>query len=204
MAWDSEVAICNGALALLGAESISSLADDAKQAVLCNRWYEQLRDEVLRGYPWNFATRRANLGAPLASNDPRAPVWEWSHGFLLPTDCLRVLETRDQVIFRVEAGVLYSNDSSVYIRYIARIESAAEYDAQFKNALAARLAMALAMPITKSQSMLDAMAALYDRALSDATNTDTQEGTPDEIDSDDLLHVRGGGYSRSRDDWRSW
>ena len=79
--WSSDVAICNGALGLLGAERIVSFQDGTTQAILCDLHYSQARDATMRAYPWNFAIARANLGAPLASSDATAetscssPTW---------------------------------------------------------------------------------------------------------------------------------
>lgn len=194
MAWTGEVAICNGALGMLGASFITSLAGTSTNEVLCNHYYAQCRDSTLRAYPWNFAVRRANLGAALASTDANAPEWGFVYGYTLPTNpkCLRVLEMEDREAFRVEGRVLYTDVTSPKIRYIAQITSPEAFDDLFKSALSAKLAMHLAMPITKSKSMLESMAALYANLLDEAQHADTQEGTADEIDSDELLDVRNG------------
>ena len=201
MSWSGEVAICNAALSLLGANRIVALTDVSKEAVLCNQFYAQARDATLRAYPWNFATRRADLGAPLASSDENYPEWGFTYGFTLPSNpwCLRVLETENFEPYRVEGRTLYADVSSLKIRYIARIDSPEQFDESFKMALANNLAMLLAIPITKSDKMLASMTAMYNASIAQAQHVDTQEGTPDEIDSDELLDVRGGGMvSRAR------
>ena len=148
----------------------------------------------MRAFPWNFAIARADLGAPLSSDDARAPAFEWTYGFLLPRGnddyCLRVLDTENGEPYRVEGGVLMCNASSIKIKYIKRVTAAESWDAQFKAALAANLAMMLAMPITKSKAMLDAMGALYSGLIAEGYSVDTQEGTPEVIDSDEILNAR--------------
>lgn len=57
----SDVEICNSALAKLGAESITSLSDTTRRAVLCNRQYDKIRKKMLRMHPWNFAIKRVWL-----------------------------------------------------------------------------------------------------------------------------------------------
>jgi hypothetical protein len=197
MSWSGEIEICNAALSLLGATRITSLdLDTSTNAILCNLFYSQCRDTALRAYPWNFATKRKNLGAPLAAIDADYPVWGFQYGYTLPTTpyCLRVLEVEDLNPYKIEGRLLYSNSSSVLIKYIARIESPAQFDDGFKVALAAMIAMNLAIPITKSKSMLEAMSALYANLMDAAEHADTQEGTPDEIDSNELLDVRNGSF----------
>lgn len=192
--WTSEVAVCNGALGLLGAERIVSLDDGTTQAALCDLHYAQARDATMRAFSWNFAIARANLGAPLSSGDARAPLFDWSYAFMLPRTsqnfCLRVLTLEDNDDYKVEGPVLMCNSSTARIKYIKRVEAVSEWDDLFKGAVAAHLAMLLAMPITKSASMMQAMAGLYQSRLQEAYAVDTQEGTPDEIDSNDIIDAR--------------
>ena len=82
------VDICNSALIKLGAGRITSLSDDSKAGKLCNEQYDKIRKQLLRSHPWNFAIRRKAL-----TKTANTPAYKYSSEFLLPTDCLRVLET---------------------------------------------------------------------------------------------------------------
>jgi hypothetical protein len=53
-----DVGICNHALGLIGAESISATDTDTRNYNLCERFYPQSRDEVISSHPWNFARVR--------------------------------------------------------------------------------------------------------------------------------------------------
>ena len=57
----SVVDICNSALNLLGASTISALTDDSKNARLCNQRYEPVRNRIFRGHAWNCLTKRVQL-----------------------------------------------------------------------------------------------------------------------------------------------
>lgn len=57
----SVVEICNEAMDLLGAATITSLDENSKEARLCNRRFSTVRDAVLRSHPWNCAITRATL-----------------------------------------------------------------------------------------------------------------------------------------------
>jgi hypothetical protein len=60
----TEISICNLALSRIGASTITSLtANSVKEDRLCNQFYAQFRDELLRSFAWNFAikTTRLNL-----------------------------------------------------------------------------------------------------------------------------------------------
>lgn len=190
--WSSDVAICNGALGLLGAERIVAIDDTTDQGSLCLLFYEQARDATMAAYPWNFAVARKNLGAKLSGAN--APLYDWAYAYQLPRTandfCLRVLELEGNDPYRVEGSRLLTDATTAYIKYIKRIIGPSDWSPLFKNAMAAHLAMLLAMPITKSASMMQAMAQLYEARLSEAYSVDTQEGTPDLIDSNEIIDVR--------------
>ena len=69
----SVVDICNSALNLLGASTISALTDDTKNARLCNQRYEPIRSRIFRSHPWNCLIKRVEL-----AKDSAAPVIEYS------------------------------------------------------------------------------------------------------------------------------
>ena len=79
----SVIDICNSALNLLGASTISALTDDSKNARLCNQRYEPIRNRVFRSHAWNCLTKRVQL-----AKDTDAPVIEYANQYALPSDCL--------------------------------------------------------------------------------------------------------------------
>ena len=74
----SVVDICNSALNLLGASTISALTDDSKNARLCNQRYEPIRNRVFRSHAWNCLTKRVQL-----AKDSTAPVIEYANQYTL-------------------------------------------------------------------------------------------------------------------------
>jgi hypothetical protein len=85
----TEVSICANALRRLGDDPITSLTDDTERARLCNAFYTDARDAVLRSHPFNFSITRTTL-AQLSDT----PAYGYDYQYALPTDpyCLRVLE----------------------------------------------------------------------------------------------------------------
>jgi hypothetical protein len=58
----SDVQVCNLALSRIGASTITSLtADSTKEDRLCNQFYSQFRDELLKSFVWNFALKTTPL-----------------------------------------------------------------------------------------------------------------------------------------------
>lgn len=55
---ETDLDICNSALAKLGVDPIDSLSETSKAAVTCNELLVTIRQDLLRKHKWNFATRR--------------------------------------------------------------------------------------------------------------------------------------------------
>lgn len=180
------VGICNQALTSLGANTITALNEDTKEANLCNEKYAHERDSLLRAHPWNFAIERVAL-ATLTEE----PAFEYEIVYQLPTDCLRVLATSvSSTEYKIEQGKLLSNESSVNIKYIKQITDPTKFSEDFAEALAARLAWKLAYPITASRTVAADAYQMYKDALNMARAADAQEGTPEELEADEWITAR--------------
>ena len=195
----SVVDICNEAMDLLGAATITALTENSKEARLCNRRFETVRDAVLRAHPWNIAIRRASL-----AKDTDAPAFGFSSQFTLPTDpyCLRVLSFWNsnvdsdvaaydsEVMFKIEGRKVLSNESTCKITYIARITDTETYDSLLSNTIAHRLASETAYAITGSTTVATQMQQLYEMRLKEARGIDGMEGMPDRMIADDFINIR--------------
>lgn len=195
----SVVDICNEALDLLGAATITALTQNSKEARLCNRNYELVRDAVLRAHPWNVAVTRANLAA-----DATAPAFGFSHQFTLPTDpfCLRVLSFWDSnvdndiaaydsnVMYKIEGRKILSNEATCNIIYIGRVEDTEQFDSLLSSTIAHRLAAETAYAITGSGTVAQTMNALYEQRLREAKSIDAMEGYPEQPLADTYTNIR--------------
>lgn len=185
----SDVSICNAGLILLGEDTITALTENTKAARLCNQRYTTLRDAELRAAKWNFALERVALAKLTTS-----PAFGFSNEFQLPTDHLRVLKTDDDHdTYRVEGKKLRTNRSSVKILYIRQITDPNQFDLQFVELLAARIAVDLAIPLTDSDSRLASMKTLYEERRDDARGSDSQENGSIEVwEADEWINARVG------------
>lgn len=190
---ESAVQICNNALIKLGSNTITSLSDDTKPARLCNKMYSIMRDDLIRSHPWNFTIERAAL-AQLAST----PDFEFAFQYQLPSDCLRVLRLDDpDTEYRIEGRKLLTDSSTVSLIYIKQVTDEAQFDANFSNVLALKIASEIAYAITNSTSLSQALRQAYLKEFSRAKMNDAQEDSIYVLDTDTFTagRFRGGGSS---------
>lgn len=187
----STVGICNSGLIKLGATTIMSLTEGSRNANLCLEQYDKLRDDLLRSHNWNFAIRRAKLARLSA-----APAYGFAHAWQLPVDALRTVAVHDNeagsgaVRYRIEGRRLLADADALWLRYIARIEDPNEMDVSFREALAWRLAIDFALPITQSASTQKDAEDGFRRALLRARSVDAIEDFPEEAPESDWVTLR--------------
>lgn len=171
----SEVDICNAALDINGAGAITSLIDNSRNAILCNRNYSIVRDRLLREHNWNFTKKRAILakkaGAPL-------------HGFLycygLPADYMRFAgfenDPQFAIAYSIENEGLLTDNETANINYHARITDVTLYDSMFIDALIYELAATICYAMTGNRAMASELAQKASDKLKAAMAVDSQDG----------------------------
>ena len=179
----SDVSICNLALSHIGTATINSLDDPTKEGRACKLHFAAVRDSVLREHPWNFATKREYLS--LLNTTPVG----WSFAYAYPSDCLFARELWQQTRlenptpFETVRGtggrVIVTNEQDAVLEYTSAVTDATQFDPLFVDALSYKLAAELAMPITRSVPISQAMLNLYLNRLQQAATMDSREGRED-------------------------
>lgn len=175
MAVQTEIDICNAALALLGEKQITGFNDTTESERQCELLYSMSRDAVLRAHPWNFAEKYAVL-AVLTEDPP----FEYDYYYQLPADCIRALRLVDTMdAWRIVAGrKLATNASPVNLVYTAQITAPGQFDAQFVQAVIYHLAAQMAIALPNKASLHAQFMQMHDAILRQAKSSDGQEGTP--------------------------
>jgi len=189
----SVVDICNSALNLLGASTISALTDDSKNARLCNQRYEPVRNRIFRSHAWNCLTKRVQL-----AQDSTAPVVEYSYAYTLPSDCLRVLKIHtgatdsiaSDIDYQVEGRKIKTNEGTVYLVYIALVSDPNEFDVYLQEALAAGLAADIAYAVTNNATLAKNYQEVADERLREARFIDATENSLGTIESNEFTDAR--------------
>lgn len=179
----SDVSICNLALARVGQSVIVNLNDTDRLARLCKLHYEAKRDALLRSYRWTFAMARASLPTNLP-----APAFGYTNAYLIPTDCLRVVEIDDQDTelewdpprWEMEQGrILTDLAAPLKVRYIKRVDDPTAFDASFADALAAYLALYFAPSVKElDEGLTQALRQEFEFIVQQARRTNAIEGRP--------------------------
>ena len=196
----SDIEICNVALSRVAqTQPIVSFSEKSKAAELCSVFYKQLRELVLTDFPWPFAesiVTLADIGTP-------APGWAFRYRY--PADCLKVREiiqpgqrsplTADlQIPFRIgyDVGgrVIHTDQPDAGVRFTFRVEDSTFFDALFTDALAWRLAMELALPLSSKPELQQFATQQYGAALTSAEASAFNESQDDPEPESEFVSVR--------------
>lgn len=187
----SETEIANSALIKVGAATILDIDDNVKSAKLCKRRYYELRDKLLRTYPWSFAIKRVEL-AQIAT----APAYGFDYAYQIPSDSLRIIEIDYRCTdYRREGDTIVSNNSELFIRYTQRITDPNKMDVAFRESLAAKLAQEICISLADNQNLYKILAKDFLNSISEARNTSAIERGSDYILAEEWLKSRYTGTS---------
>ena len=189
----STVDICNSALNLLGASTISALTDDSKNARLCNQRYEPVRNRVFRSHAWNCLHKRVQL-----AQNSTAPVIEYTYAYALPSDCLRVLKvhngTTDSIAssidYKLEGRNIVTDEGTIYLIYIALDTDPNNYDSYLQESISHQLAADIAYAVTNNATLANNYMTRADERLREARFIDATENALGTIESSEFTDAR--------------
>ena len=105
----ANIAACNQALNLLGAENITVGGTTDQNHIYCTSVFDDARDEILAAGRWNFAMKRAY------ALETTKPIFEWDQAFTKPTDSVKVwtIAQQQDARFRVEGPLILTDIGEV-------------------------------------------------------------------------------------------
>ena len=185
----TKIDLCSRALVKLGANPIASFNEATAEAKVCTQLYEPTLESLLAAYPWRFALEKSEL-ARLTTT----PMADYQYAYQLPNDCVRVLSAgnglKSQGLkYKIIGGTLHTDSDRVIISYIAKPDESA-FPPFFSNALIARLAAELCLPLTESTNRTDYMYSRAEEEFKAAKLTDSQQDIPACFQDFSLIEVR--------------
>jgi hypothetical protein len=190
---DSKFDICNQALVLVGANTITSFTENTTESTVANQLYETSLENLLSRCRWRFATKQQQL-----SRLTETPTARWSAKYSLPSDAL-ILHTvtiGDNVIeydrYSTEVFCDATSADIVVADYTFQ-PSEADFPPYFKQALVFELASLFAGAIARN----DQLSTLYqNRAMTQtayAKSQDSQAQTTRRMNVDRYRNRRNSG-----------
>ena len=157
---NSKTDIVNLALDIIKTENINDVEvpGSDKQAVIANRWYDDVRQNALEGFPWNFASTRSAI--PLSATDP---AFGFDDAYTLPNNyiSLNFIKYWDYPLSRwdymIENGALYIDNSgaaSLQVGYVYDLTQTVKFSPSFKIYLAYALAERIVYKLTGNATLL--------------------------------------------------
>lgn len=182
----SIVSIVNIALIMLGEATITSLDDDEKAARVASNLYTRVRDVVLEDHTWSDARAMATLALLTTT-----PTWDYANEFQLPTDFLRMVRIDSpEDRWQIHGRKLLTDLGSVNIEYIKRLEDPNDMSTMLKEAISARLAAEMSLPMTGDPKRQEAMWSLYKAKIDLARHTRSAQRNDEVITNDSWGHGR--------------
>lgn len=159
---------------------INSLDENSTEAEHCSIHYDDARDQALEDHDWKFASVEVSLALTGTAPD------RWSYAYALPSNCIKPREIIASGVDPIEYDVglssdlttklIYTNQEDAILRYTARVKDPNLYTPGFVNAMACRIAMAIALPLTQDRGKLQDAVQMYAGMLSSAQVSDANTG----------------------------
>ena len=159
------VDIANKALNNLGqTQTIGSFVENSTAAGLCNRYYNDIREELLKNFPWNFAVKVADLTVVTDETDD-----VYSYVYEYPEDCLRVLRVGvegdgneptanpfDEHMNSENPPLkrIYCDLEDARAKYVFDVQEVDQMPSEFRTALAWELSNRIAAGLASSAQMM--------------------------------------------------
>lgn len=177
----SEVGIANSCFRKIGVkQKIGTFNEGTAAANFASDRYPELRDELLRGHNWNFATKNVKLAK--ASTGPVVPSG-WNY-FTFPADWMRTVLVFDNdagvgsLEYREEDRKLSIGREEAWMSYVYAVTDPNHMTPDFRETLSYAMAVEAAIDLVNSRSMSEVMEARYQQKLLKAMSTDAQSDGP--------------------------
>lgn len=197
----TEVQVANLALALVGQRQlIGSFTDQSVEAEMAALHFQQTRDELLEGWAWRFAMKRAALAVTTEVRSGWAFCYAAPAGMLKARQIyngLREYGAGEQIPFTKELNdtdsghLVLTDQPEAELFYTARITNIALWPAAFTKAVAAQLGVYMSPALPIRPEMIPMYEQRAARAFQVAAAQDANEWVRDQEADSEFIRERG-------------
>ena len=151
---DTDISICNGALARLGESSIADFTSDSK-SIICGALYPKFANTLLSMYNWRFARKKSGTLTQTTTPDNA-----WSYAYTVPADFLTLVNVYNSGDasalpltqgYEMFAGTIVTNETALFVDYNYTVDEDLWPD-YFQTFAMNAVAALLAVPITEDET----------------------------------------------------
>lgn len=191
---ETQTTICNKALGLVGANHINSVNDTTQEALWCKTYYDLSLNVVLSEGAWKHATVEETL---VKVEKPEYSE-EQKYVYAIPSNCVLITrifvkENRKKEDNNIDWSIRYfpsdntdyiicNADEDLMIEYVYNNSNLNKASGKFIEALCAKLAYNICMPVTHDLERSNMMLQLYQTLMNDALRDDYNETGEDKMD----------------------
>lgn len=172
----SQVELCNLAIRDLGGNSISQITENTKEAKLCNDYWNELVDELLEEYCWDFAKVWVALAldATYVFVDDR-----YLYAYALPSNYIKMSDTELGYNYEIRGQHIVTNEEDAEIEYIQRMTDVTKWPVHFRKAFVSLLRSRIAFGLARKGTDPKEWVLKYEQLdLPAAKTKDAQTGRP--------------------------
>lgn len=197
----SAIKICNLALGHIKKREIQSFNDQSEEARKCNLFYDTVRDDLLRSFSWNFATKIERL----AQLNEEIIGWDFIYAY--PQACLNIrkvyndstvsLDLPDRNNFQriisptTNTQAIATMVEEAYCEFTYRVTDPNQYDSSFVTSFSYRLAASLANSLTGDTAFGERLLVISNQIAEKACVTNAKEQRPKKTDYSPSIEARG-------------
>jgi len=186
----SKFDICNQALVLVGANTITSFSQNTTESIVANQLYETTLEDLLTKCRWRFASKQVQLSKNTTNPDAR-----YESSYALPSDAILIhtVTVSDQVIIYDRYGQnIFTNTTSsdtVIADYTFQ-PSESIFPPYFAKVLVFELASLFGGAIVRNDQLANLYAQRAVAQLQQAKAIDSQAQTTRRVQVDRFRNVR--------------
>lgn len=166
------VEICNSALLLVGANTITAFDDVTDEAQLADSVYETTKEALLQKHPWRFSILLADLGGKVTTD----PLFGFKNQYTLPSDMLRIIRLEGAgYAYKIYKNLLHTDvEPPCRIVYQQKTPET-QFPAYFRRVLELELAILFAMALPEDDNRVARVEMLAEKQLRTARAVDDQQ-----------------------------